>query len=57
MARLTANPKLANTNGWQDRHNRAVAAAVHGTENRPMESPLARMLDAWAEYAGPQSSV
>lgn len=50
MANLKANPKLANMGGWQDRHNAAVSSAIHGA-NVPLESPLARMLESWAEYA------
>ena len=36
--------------GWDVRHNTAVAAAVHGG-NVPFESPIARLLESWAEYA------
>ena len=45
MIDLTANAKMPNTNGWQDRHNSAVIAP------RGIEKPLIGMIRAWAEYA------
>jgi hypothetical protein len=43
---LLANPALANTNGWQQRHNAAVSAPHAG-----FERALVTMLCGWLEYA------
>lgn len=41
-----ANPRLADTTGWQRRHNEAVTAPRFG-----FESALVAMLRGWAGYA------
>ena len=46
MATLTANKKLGNVGGWQERHDAAVYLPVHETE--PGVVP---MLRGWAVYA------
>lgn len=47
--RTTGNP-LPNDTGWQDRHVKAIRAAIGGA-NLDHEGSLVRMIDAWATYA------
>ena len=50
MASMIAKQNKVKPDSWVWRHNTAVARAIHGA-NVPLESPLARMLESWAEYA------
>lgn len=47
---LYANPKLPNTNGWQDQHNEAINEAITDPR-RAFETPIVHMLKGWAKYA------
>ena len=60
MKPLTANPKLGNTNGWQDWHNKAVTRLQYVTgvllpdpqdAQRVFEESVTLGLQAWGRYA------
>lgn len=46
MITLTADPKLGNMNGWQERHNAAISTPHNRTERA-----IVGLIRAWAEYA------
>jgi hypothetical protein len=51
MATMIAVDKATKKTGWDIRHNSALGAAINGAVNVPFESPIARMLESWGEYA------
>lgn len=52
MAQMTANPKYPNSNGWQDRHNSAVAGRrLLNNPHSDFEQALRQLLAGWDEYA------
>jgi len=50
MASLIAKQRTPTSNGWEDRHNTAVAD-IYNPLHSNREMGMARMLTGWAEYA------